>query len=274
MPRRDDSWQAERDLGSALRSLETAVEQNTEAQGGAGGGPSVPGVSPRDRSALNQMLAKPQQAPTSSGGFGAGFAKGFGPGLRATSGGRSIAGMAGSVRRLGAMSGAGVVGGAAGLAVGAIGTSVNVAANAARTFSDDTITGGEKKLRFGKYLASFGGQIGSDAFQAFASSSGLERARRTDVGARGSFRSLVTALDRGGAPIPNDGAEIQRIAQPFIESNRRIEAVMANYNKNVVGDTDRKIKQTAETMWDVMKRTTGELEMLEKVLQKLNEEGK
>lgn len=235
-----NDWQAERDLAAALSSTVDALEKNTEALGGGagspGGGSTPPGGSPRSNDALQMAIKSKRPTP--------GLMSGFGPGLRATSGGRAAAMGASSLKAMGGALGS--AGGVAGLSVGVAVRGAHVAGEAFKTFADDTVTMGEKKARFTKYLAStFGGSIGSNVMEGIHSATGLARAERIDRSTRSSFRGFAESMVGLGLEGQMDDDTIKSVSGAFRKHKTAVERIMTK-QKALGGATGEKMDMFTE----------------------------
>lgn len=253
-------WQAERDLAAALSGVEDALEKNTEALGGGpNGAPSgapPPGVSSRDNDML-QMAIKSKRG-------GPGLMAGFGPGLRATSGGRAAAAGASSLRGVGAA--LGTAGGVAGLSVGVAVQGAAIAGEAFKTFADDTVTMGEKKARFSKYLAhTFGGTLGANIMEGIHSVSGIARRERIDRSTRASFRGFAESMVGLGLGGQLDKNTIKETSDVYRQHKAEVERIMT-IQKKLDGATGGFIDDHADMFFRVNK----ELDMFAKLLGRTN----
>ncbi len=219
-------------LTNAVKENTAATTEDTEAKTG-GGSPALAkaaGVSQRDND-IAQMAKKRTAAAGSP-------MQGFGPGLRATAGGRALTAGAGrAASAIGAMSSAGgALGLGVGAALGAAKSAASVAGVAARTFADDTVTFGEKQARFAKYAGgAIGGDFGANIAQAILSKTGVEKAMRVDRSARSGFRGAISSMVALGTN-PTD-TEIKQISGQYREHYQKVEAIMTK-QKNLPGETD------------------------------------
>ena len=215
-------------LEKVVALLEQQLQHDQQAASGGVGAPWKADGGPQPRRFGPSPLRQP------GGGFS--FSQ-FKEGLGLTGGGRILRGLGAGAFNMGsaATTAGGLAGGAVGVAASIGVQGAQFAASAGRIYADDTISHGEKNVRFMKFLGErLGGQFGGDIAEIIRFKSGLALEGRVDAATRGGVRGFIRQQAGLGNEVSQE--ELSKIADAYQQQKIREETSMKTFLEKTYKD--------------------------------------
>lgn len=248
-----------------LEKLVAIMEQQQQARGGVSSSVSAPWRAEAGTGLMPARTARP--GPRLRG-------MDFRRGLSLTGGGRMLRGAgAGLSRGAAALTTAGgALGGAAGAAATIGIEGAKFAAATGRIFADDTISTGEKNLRFRKFLGSqIAGRFGEDIVDMLAYYSGDMLRKRVDDATLGGVRRFISTQNALGIDVGQEDLRKVGLAYQNTELRKELqtrEFIQKTFEKDFL--VNKSASEFNNTLIEVGKRLTGFGEVIDRITNKAN----